>query len=211
MPVKMRRLAMRSALSSKLSEHEITVIDAIAIPAAKTREVRGILGALGLDRGALIVLPERDGDMLRASRNLQNVRAVTPDGLNLLDVLKYRHLVLTQSAAVALTAQLTAEVRRGRPARPEGLTDELDGSKMAPQTAEPRPTVDMDRVVDEETSAGTTADVAMADAAEQVAEPLGATAPVAEAATAPSTGAAVQAEAESAPATTADADESEDA
>src|SRR5204863_525196 len=125
----------------------------------------------GLDRGALIVLPERDADMLRASRNLQDVRAVTPGSLNLLDVLKFRHLILTRPAIDALTAQLTAEVRRGRPARPDSSAVELSGENMAPQTAEPQPTVDMDRVVDEETTAGAPADVAMADAAEKVAEP----------------------------------------
>jgi large subunit ribosomal protein L4 len=213
MPVKMRRLAMRSALSSKVSDQEVTVIDELALSAPKTREVRGILGALGLDRGALIVLPERDADMLRASRNLQNVRAVTPGSLNLLDVLKYRHLVLTRPAVDALTAQLTAEVLRGRPARPAKLADEIDVSQAAPQTAEPQPTVDMDRVVDEETQAGAPADVAMADAAEKIAEPADGNPAAAEAAApegavdGPKTGAGVQAEAKSSPATTADAEE----
>jgi hypothetical protein len=204
LPIKMRRLAMRSALSARVAEQAVTVIDALTLTAAKTREVRVILGALGLERGALIVLPEGDADVKRATGNLQNVRAVTPGSLCLLDVLKYRHLIVTKPAAEALTAQLLAEVRRGR------------SIHKTPQTSAEEPTVDMDRVVDEETAAGAPADVAMADAAEAVAEPAdgkpaSAEASAPEVVSGPSTGAAVQAEAESAPATTADADESEDA
>lgn len=213
MPVKMRRLAMRSVLSAKVSEQAVTVVDELTISAPKTREVRGILGALGLDRGALILVAERDADMLRASRNLQDVRTVTPGSLNLLDVLKYRHLIMTRPAVDALTARLTAEVLRGRPARPaQASTDEISGPGLAtPQTSAPQPTVDMDKVVDEETAAGTPADVAQADAAEKVAEPdaTDVTTTTGEAA-GPATGAAVQAAGESAPATTADADESEE-
>jgi len=204
LPIKMRRLAMRSALSARVAEQAVTVVDALTLTAAKTREMRVILGALGLERGALIVLPEGDADVKRATGNLQNVRAVTPGSLCLLDVLKYRHLIVTKPAAEALTAQLLAEVRRGR------------SIHKTPQTSAEEPTVDMERVVDQETAAGTPADVAVADAAEAVAEPkdgkpaaVEATEP--EVTSGPSTGAAVQAEAESAPATTADADESEEA
>ena len=166
--------------------------------AAKTREVRGILGALGLERGALIVLPEGNADIKRATGNLQNVRAVAPGSLCLLDVLKYRHLIVTRPAAEALTTQLLAEVRRGR------------SIHKSPQTSAEEPTVEMERAVDQATAAGTPADVAVADAAEQVAAPVD-EAPAADAVSGPSTGAAVQAEAASAPETTAAADEKEDA
>ena len=75
--------------------------------------------------------------MKRATGNLQNVRAVTPGSLCLLDVLKYRHLIVTKPAAEALTAQLLAEVRRGR------------SIHKTPQTSAEEPTVDMERVVDQ--------------------------------------------------------------
>jgi len=192
MPTKMRRLAMRSALSARVAEQAVTVIEGLTLETPKTREMRGILAAFGLERGALIVLPEGDADVKRATGNLQNVRAVTPGSLCLLDVLKYRHLIVTRPAAEALTAQLLAEVRRGR------------SIHKTPQMSAEEPTVDMERVVDQETAAGTPADVAVADAAEQVAAP-------ADAPAAPTTGASVQAEAASAPETTAEADEKEDA
>ncbi|MCC7368165.1 MAG: 50S ribosomal protein L4 [Chloroflexi bacterium] len=112
-PRKMRRLAMRSALSARVAESALTVLDDLALPAAKTREVAGVLSALGLQRGALIVLPEADESVTRASRNLPDVRAVTPGSLNLLDVLKYKHVLLTRSAAEALTEQLLRTIGRG--------------------------------------------------------------------------------------------------
>lgn len=112
-PRKMRRLAMRSALSARVAESALTVVDELSLPAAKTREVAGVLSALGLQRGALIVLPEADESVTRASRNLPDVRAVTPGSLNLLDVLKYKHVVLTKSAAEALTEQLLRTIGRG--------------------------------------------------------------------------------------------------
>jgi large subunit ribosomal protein L4 len=89
----MRRLAMKSALSARLAESALTVVDDLGLAAAKTREVRGVLTALGVARSALIVIAETDEAMTRASRNLPEVRAVTPGGLTLLDVLKYRHLI----------------------------------------------------------------------------------------------------------------------
>jgi ribosomal protein L4 len=109
----MRRLAMKSALSARVAEAALTLVDELSLPSAKTREVAGVLQALGLRRGALIVVAEADEAMSRASRNLEDVRAVTPGGLNLLDVLKYRHVIMTKPAAEALTAQLLKQIGRG--------------------------------------------------------------------------------------------------
>lgn len=159
LPRKMGRLAMRSALSARVAESALTVIDELTVPAAKTKEVRGILQALGLERGALLVLPERDEAVTRASRNLENVRAVTPGSLCLLDVLKYRHLVLTRPAAEALTAKLLTEIRRGGPAA-------SNGDDEAPKSA-----TQMDDVIEEKRDAGKPADVATAEGAEAVATP----------------------------------------
>src|SRR5690348_15818764 len=100
-PRKMRRLAMRSALSARLAESGLTVVDDLSLSAPKTREVRGALTALGVARSALIVIAEADEAVKRATANLPEVRAVTPESLNLLDVLKYRHLILTRPAAEA--------------------------------------------------------------------------------------------------------------
>jgi large subunit ribosomal protein L4 len=156
-PRKMRRLAMKSALSARLAESALTVVDTLTLSAAKTREVRGALTALGVARSALIVIAETDEAMTRASRNLPEVRAVTPGGLNLLDVLKYRHLILTRPAAEALTEQLLKKLSRGRPE-----ADEADSTESGAA-------VPMEEAAVANAEAGAPADVAVADAAEQVA------------------------------------------
>jgi large subunit ribosomal protein L4 len=99
LPRKMRRLALRSALSSRVSDGGVTILNELTVDEPKTRAMANVLKALGLDRGALVVVAERDENVSRSSANLEGVRAVTPGSLNLLDVLKYKHLVLTQAAA----------------------------------------------------------------------------------------------------------------
>jgi large subunit ribosomal protein L4 len=160
LPRKMRRIAMRSALSARLAESALTVVDDLALTAAKTREVRGVMTALGVARSALIVIAEADEAMTRASRNLPEVRAVTPGGLNLLDVLKYRHLILTRAAVEALTEQLLKKISRGKA--------DADDSDEAEAT-ESGAAVPMEEAATAKVEAGAPADVAEADAAEEVA------------------------------------------
>ncbi len=114
LPKKMRRLAMRSALSARVAEHAVMVIDELVIQSPKTREMAGLVRALGVGDGALIVVTERDEQVRRSSANLENIRTVTPGGLNLLDVLNYRHVVLTRSSAETITQLALADVRPGR-------------------------------------------------------------------------------------------------
>jgi large subunit ribosomal protein L4 len=160
-PRKMRKLAMKSALSARLADSTLTVVDDLTLAAAKTREVRTALSALGVARSALIVIAEANEDMKRASANLPEVRAVTPGSLNLLDVLKYRHLILTRPAVEALTEQLLKTVSRGRPVAAE--SDE--------RAAETGASVAMEEAAVANAEAGAPADVAVADAAEDVASP----------------------------------------
>jgi large subunit ribosomal protein L4 len=159
LPRKMRRIAMKSALSSRVADSTLTVVDDLALTAPKTREIRGILTALGVNRSALIVVGERDEAIARASRNLPEVRAVTPGGLCLLDVLKFRHLVFTRAAVEALTAQLTTAIGRGRP-----VTSDDDAAETTGGAA-----VEMESSAAVNAQAGASADVAVADAAEAVA------------------------------------------
>jgi large subunit ribosomal protein L4 len=161
LPRKMRRIAMKSALSARVAESALTVIDELALTAAKTREVRGILTALGVNRSALIVLAERDEMVARAARNLPEVRTVTPGGLCLLDVMKYRHVVFTKLAAEALTRQLLTEISRGRSVASDDGSDDTDTTSGA--------AVPMEQTAAASAQAGAPADVAVADAAEAVA------------------------------------------
>jgi large subunit ribosomal protein L4 len=160
LPRKMRRIAMTSALSSRVAESALTVLDELTLAAPKTREVRGILTALGVDRSALIVLGERDEAVARASRNLPEVRAVTPGGLNLLDVLKFRKIILTKSAAEAIATQLTTPISRGKAAASADADAATTGGAAVP----------MEQTAAANAEAGAPADVAVADAAEAVAE-----------------------------------------
>jgi large subunit ribosomal protein L4 len=110
LPRKMRRLAMRSALSARLAEEAVTVIDAFALDAPKTKLLLEALSILGASEGALIVLGERSDIVLRAARNLDHVHVVTPNGLNLLDVLRLPRVILAEAAVAELTRTLTTDL-----------------------------------------------------------------------------------------------------
>jgi large subunit ribosomal protein L4 len=109
-PRKMRRLALRSVLSARAAEDALTIVDSFSIDAGKTKTLLATLATLGAGEGALLVLGERSDLIFRAARNLDNVHVVTPNGLNLLDILRLPRLVLTESAVQELTRTLTADL-----------------------------------------------------------------------------------------------------
>lgn len=111
LPRKMRRLAMRSALSAKVADASLTVVDGLAVASGKTREMVELLAAIGASKGALIVLPQRDELLLRSSGNVPKVRTVTLGGMNLLDILNYPTLVMTRESVEAVTQALASDVR----------------------------------------------------------------------------------------------------
>jgi large subunit ribosomal protein L4 len=110
LPRKMRRLAVRSVLSARAADQGLIVVDDFAIEAGKTKALLATLGTLGVAEGALIVLGERSETVLRAAKNLQRVHAVTPNGMNLLDMLRLPRLVLTAAAVETLTRTLTSDL-----------------------------------------------------------------------------------------------------
>jgi len=160
LPRKMRRLAMCSALSARAADDTLIVLDELTLAAAKTREMRSLLQALGVDRSALIVMPEKDEAVTRASGNLDNVRTVTPGGLNLIDVLKFRNLILTRGAAEALVVKLTTPIVRGSSRR---LSNGAEGADVESY----EPAVVMEETAADERAAGVPGDVALADGAER--------------------------------------------
>jgi len=98
---KMRRLALKSALSGKLRDSEIIVFDALNIPAPKTREMVKVLEAV--DAGsALIVLADRDEAVERASANIPRVATTQVGTLNVYDILNHRTLILTKDSAAKI-------------------------------------------------------------------------------------------------------------
>ena len=95
MPRKMRRQALRSALSVKAADAQVKVVDVLEMAEPRTKDVLGILQNLGLENGsALILLPRRDEAILRSVRNLPQVRTLVAQYLNVRDLLQYDYILM---------------------------------------------------------------------------------------------------------------------
>jgi large subunit ribosomal protein L4 len=112
-PRKQRIGALRGALTLKLKEGRLLILEDFELEEAKTKKLASVLQTLKLDDSALIV-DESNNEKLRLSaRNLQNYSVLPPEGVNLYDLLRHEHLVLTQSAAEALIARCDSSKREG--------------------------------------------------------------------------------------------------
>ncbi|WP_046213347.1 50S ribosomal protein L4 [Paenibacillus wulumuqiensis] len=98
LPKKVRRLAIKSALSSKVVANEIIVLDTLTLNSPKTKEFAAILNNLKVDRKALIVASEYDNNVALSARNIPGIKFVAADGVNVLDVLVHDKLILTKEA-----------------------------------------------------------------------------------------------------------------
>ncbi|AMX84844.1 50S ribosomal protein L4 [Geobacillus subterraneus] len=98
LPKKVRRLAIKSALSSKVLENDIVVLDQLSLEAPKTKEMVKILTNLAVDRKALIVTDELNENVYLSARNIPGVKVVSANGINVLDVLNHDKLVITKAA-----------------------------------------------------------------------------------------------------------------
>jgi large subunit ribosomal protein L4 len=98
MPKKMRRLALKSALSSKVANNEILVLDILKLAQPKTKEMVKVLKNLGVNGKALVVLPEKDETIARAARNIQGIKLASVNTLNVLDILNYDRFIITKEA-----------------------------------------------------------------------------------------------------------------
>lgn len=97
LPLKARRGAMRSALAAKYKDGNLVVVDDVKVKAPKTKEMVATLKTMGITR-CLIVTDTADTNLARAVRNIPYVKLVRASGLNIYDVLKHEHLVITQPA-----------------------------------------------------------------------------------------------------------------
>ena len=97
-PRKVRRLAMKSALTSKVVDGDLIVLDKLELADAKTRIIVKMLSDLGSTRKALIVTGEKDDSVVRAARNIQGVTTAHVGTLNVLDILKHDKFIVTQDA-----------------------------------------------------------------------------------------------------------------
>jgi large subunit ribosomal protein L4 len=94
MPRKMRRAALRSALSVKASEDQIVVVDALDIEAPRTKVMVSALERLGIDGTALLLLAERDETVEKSVRNLPHVKVLNANYLNIRDLLSHDKILI---------------------------------------------------------------------------------------------------------------------
>jgi len=100
-----RRSALKGALSRRVQEKALLVLDQLALPEIKTRQVVDLMGRFELSE-MLVVLSERNEVVERSARNLPGVTVLTAEGLNVYDVLNHKALVMTRAAVEAVTARL---------------------------------------------------------------------------------------------------------
>lgn len=91
-------LAMRSALSDKVMENALTVVDALAFDAPKTKDMVKVLEALGAEKKTLVVLPELDENVVKSARNIAGVTPVTVSELNTYELINNNNVIITKEA-----------------------------------------------------------------------------------------------------------------
>jgi len=107
LPRKMKRLALRGALTAKFGDEAIKVIDTFGLDAIKTRELDGVLGALEARGRVLVIAPGRDQNLELSARNLPKVEILLADSLNVVDLLN-ADLVLIEQSALARMEEVYA-------------------------------------------------------------------------------------------------------
>lgn len=98
-PKKVKRLALKSALSSKLKEDELIVIDSIKFEAPKTKDMIKMLYAVKAEKKALIVTSEKDENIIRSASNIKGVRTALVSTMNVYEIVNHYSLILTKDAA----------------------------------------------------------------------------------------------------------------
>jgi large subunit ribosomal protein L4 len=118
MPKKMRQGALRSALSERVREGNVFVVDGWSLDQPKTKEFAASLGKLGLGGKTLIVDSLENENLILAARNIRQAKIVNSFGLNIYDLLYHDHLVLSRSAANELEQLLGAGKNGGETPEP---------------------------------------------------------------------------------------------
>ena len=101
-PRKVKRLAMKCALSSKVFDNDMIVLDALKVETPKTKEMVKILAAIGADQKALVVLPGKDETIARVSNNIQGVKLAYVNTINVLDIMNCDKLVVVKDAVAQI-------------------------------------------------------------------------------------------------------------
>ena len=98
LPKKVKRLALKSALTSKVLDNNIIILDDLKLEAIKTKEMVNVLNNLKVDSTALIVLPGVDRNVVLSARNIEGVKTATTSSINTYDILRYNKFIVTKEA-----------------------------------------------------------------------------------------------------------------
>ncbi|NLW10933.1 MAG: 50S ribosomal protein L4 [Clostridiaceae bacterium] len=98
LPKKVRRLAMKSALSGKVAASSMIVVDKLELSEIKTKTMVKLLEKLGADKSALLVTAARDEIVEKSTRNIANIKTALVNTINVYDILKYDKFVITEEA-----------------------------------------------------------------------------------------------------------------
>ncbi|RDY25901.1 50S ribosomal protein L4 [Romboutsia weinsteinii] len=98
LPKKVRRLAIKSALSAKVQNGEMIVLDALTMEAPKTKEFTQILKNINASKKALIVTAEKNDNVVKSANNIEGVATATVNTINVYDILKYDSFIITTDA-----------------------------------------------------------------------------------------------------------------
>ena len=99
---KVKRLALKSALSAKAAAGEIIVVDSIKMDAIKTKDFRTFLGAVKAEGKALVITPAKDEIIVKSARNIPGVETAMANLINVYDILKAKHLVIDKEALAVI-------------------------------------------------------------------------------------------------------------
>lgn len=108
MPRKMRRLALRSALSAKAAAEQIVVLNELAFEEPKTVEVLQLLDNLQISGSAVILLPERNENVEKSARNLENVKTLRAGYINIRDLLGHNYVIIPKDAVTQIEGFLAS-------------------------------------------------------------------------------------------------------
>jgi len=128
MPRKMRRLAVRSALSAKYAADEIRFVDALSFERPRTKDMIACLASLDLTGKTLIVLDRKDENVQRSANNLTSVKTLLASYLNVIDLLNYDHVVMARAAVDVIESYLGQSTTVAKP-------DDIAGDDIAGEEA----------------------------------------------------------------------------
>ena len=98
---KERRLALKSALTSRVQENKLIVLDELKLDEVKTKAMQNVLNNLNVSK-AMVVLADNDANVVLSARNIPDVITALPNTINVYDVLKYNTVILTKASAAAI-------------------------------------------------------------------------------------------------------------